>query len=121
MPATASSWTATSGSSPQTASSRSAGRRLVGREAIFDFFTKRPLAEKVATAPTIMRHNVTNVLFEELSPERIQVASYFTVFSDIGLDHMGRYRDTMVPEADAWRIAHRFVSTDWHSPESLFT
>jgi len=94
---------------------------LVGREAIFDYFTMRPLAEKVASAPTIMRHNVTNVLFEELSPERIQVASYFTVFSDIGLDHMGRYRDTMVPEADAWRIAHRFVSTDWHSPQSLFT
>ena len=70
--------------------------------------------------PTIVRHNVTNVLFEELSPTEAVVASYFTVFTDVGLDHMGRYRDRMIPVEDRWLLAHRFVSVDWLAPESQF-
>ena len=48
------------------------------------------------------------------------MASYFTVITEIGLDHMGRYRDRFVPVGDRWLIAHRFVSTDWRSPETTF-
>jgi hypothetical protein len=66
----------------------------------------------------IVRHNVSNIRFLELTPERAMVASYFTVFTEIGLDHYGRYRDTLVPVQDAWLIQHRFVSTDWRGPES---
>ena len=69
----------------------------------------------------IVRHNVTNVRFESLTPDEATVASYFTVFTEIGLDHMGRYRDRMVPVGDRWLIAHRFVSTDWRAPESTFS
>ena len=43
------------------------------------------------------------------------MASYFTVFTNVGADHMGRYRDRLVPVGDEWLIAHRFVSTDWHA------
>jgi hypothetical protein len=92
---------------------------LVGRAAIFERFTATPISESSRRPPTMIRHNVTNVLFEELSSDHAVVASYFTVFTDVGLDHMGRYRDRMVPDGDAWRIAHRFVSVDWHSAESL--
>ena len=67
-----------------------------------------------------MRHNVTNIRFESFTPEEVVVASYFTVFTEIGLDHMGRYRDRMVPVDDRWLIAHRFVSTDWRSPDTTF-
>jgi len=66
----------------------------------------------------IVRHNVTNVRFLELEPERARVASYFTVFTEIGLDHHGRYRDTFVPVGDEWLIRHRFVSTDWRADGS---
>jgi hypothetical protein len=66
----------------------------------------------------IVRHNVSNIRFLELNPERAMVASYFTVFTEIGLDHYGRYRDTLVPVQDTWLIQHRFVSTDWRAPES---
>ncbi len=69
----------------------------------------------------IVRHNVTNVRVEALSPDDAVVASYFTVFTEIGLDHMGRYRDRLVPVGGRWLIAHRFVSTDWRAPESTFT
>ena len=91
-----------------------------GRQAIFDFFTKRPLDSGGGARLVIVRHNVTNVLFEEVTPELVVVGSYFTVFTDVGLDHMGRYRDRMVPDGDTWRIKHRFVSTDWLAPESRF-
>jgi len=52
------------------------------------------------------------------SPDEARVACYFTVFSEIGLDHFGRYRDVFVPVGDDWLIRHRFVSTDWSAPNS---
>jgi hypothetical protein len=72
------------------------------------------------TPKRIVRHNVTNVRFEAVSREEATVASYFTVFTEIGLDHMGRYRDRLVPIGDRWLIAHRFVSVDWRAPDTTF-
>lgn len=66
----------------------------------------------------IVRHNVTNVAFTELTREQAQVSCYFTVVTHIGLDHFGRYRDTFVPDGDTWLIKHRKVSTDWAAPGS---
>jgi hypothetical protein len=71
-----------------------------------------------ATGPRIVRHTITNIRFEELTPESARVGAYFTVFTDIGLDHYGRYRDTYVPVDDRWLIQHRFVSTDWRNDNS---
>ncbi|HEY1828526.1 MAG TPA: nuclear transport factor 2 family protein [Acidimicrobiales bacterium] len=103
---------------------------LEGREAIIRFLgggdgadddaRRAALMSKAESASTrrIVRHNVTNVRFLDLTPERAQVSSYFTVLTEIGLDHYGRYRDTLVPEGDAWLLKHRFVSTDWRAPDS---
>ena len=66
----------------------------------------------------VVRHNVANVLFTALTPDEAQVSSYFTVVTHIGLDHFGRYRDTLVPDGDAWLIKHRKVSTDWAASDS---
>jgi hypothetical protein len=71
-----------------------------------------------ADVKPVVRHNLTNVLFTGLSPDAAQVSSYFTVLTHIGLDHFGRYRDTLVPVGDAWLIKHRKVSTDWAAPSS---
>jgi hypothetical protein len=68
----------------------------------------------------IVRHNITNIRFESVTPIEALVSSYFTVFTEIGLDHMGRYRDRLVPIGSQWRIAHRFVSVDWYAPNSRF-
>jgi hypothetical protein len=75
------------------------------------------LASNAAVKP-IVRHNLGNVLFTALTPEQAHVSSYFTVVTHIGLDHFGRYRDTLVPVGDTWLIKHRKVSTDWAAPES---
>jgi len=68
----------------------------------------------------IVRHNITNIRFDSITPVEATVASYFTVFTEIGLDHMGRYRDRLVPVGEQWRIAHRFVSVNWYAPDSRF-
>jgi hypothetical protein len=80
----------------------------------------RPRETPPDTPRRIVRHSVTNIRFESVSPGEATVASYFTVFTEIGLDHMGRYRDRFVPVGDRWLIAHRFVSTDWRAPDSVF-
>jgi len=71
-----------------------------------------------ADVKPIVRHNVASLLFNELTRDHAQVSSYFTVVTHIGLDHIGRYRDTVVPNGDTWRIRHRKVSTDWVAPNS---
>ena len=92
---------------------------LHGRSEIAGFL--RGVSGHVATSTDVkpvVRHNVANILFTELTPERAQVSSYFTVVTHIGLDHFGRYRDILVPDGDTWLIQHRKVSTDWAAPNS---
>jgi hypothetical protein len=70
----------------------------------------------------IVRHNLTNIRFTDVRQDEVRVACYFTVLTEIGLDHYGRYRDVFVPVGSPggtdWLIRHRFVSTDWSSPDS---
>ncbi|ORA15498.1 nuclear transport factor 2 family protein [Mycobacterium arosiense] len=92
---------------------------LHGRSAIATFLggvTGRVAVD--ADVKPIVRHNVANVLFTEVTPDRARVDSYFTVVTHIGLDHYGRYRDVLVPDGGAWLIKHRKVSTDWAAPHS---
>ncbi len=93
-----------------------------GRGAIVEFLSgavASPNATaEAASVKRIERHNVTNIRFTEMTPQQARVACYFTVFTEVGLDHYGRYRDLFVPVGDEWLILHRFVSTDWHAPES---
>lgn len=94
-------------------------RPLCGRVEIVEFLggVTENLTDSGDVKP-IVRHNVTNVLFSEVTADRAEVSSYFTVVTHIGLDHFGRYRDTFVPDGDAWLIKHRKVSTDWAAPNS---
>jgi hypothetical protein len=92
---------------------------LSGRSEIVEFLGG--VTGKVAVGADvkpIVRHNVANVLFTELTRDRAQVSCYFAVVTHIGLDHIGRYRDTLVPDGDTWLIKHRKVSTDWAAPNS---
>jgi len=92
---------------------------LRGRSAITEFLggVTGKVAIDVGVKP-IVRHNVANVSFTELTPGQAQVKSYFTVITHIGLDHCGRYRDILVPDGGTWLIKRRQVSTDWAAPDS---
>jgi hypothetical protein len=70
--------------------------------------------------PPIVRHHVSSILIHDVTPERAQAASYFAVLTRDGLDHWGRYRDTLVPCEGRWLLAHRFVRTDAYAPGSHF-
>jgi hypothetical protein len=96
------------------------GREPVrGRTAIVEFLGGVSQTTPArGSAKRIVRHHLTNVRFTAVTAEQISVASYFTVYTEIGLDHYGRYRDVFVPVGDEWLIRHRFVSTDWHAPNS---
>ncbi|MBW0019918.1 MAG: nuclear transport factor 2 family protein [Mycobacterium sp.] len=92
---------------------------LRGRSQIAAFLAG--LTGKVAVnadVKPVVRHNLTNVLFTSLTPDQANVSSYFTVFTHVGLDHFGRYRDTLVPDGDTWLLSHRTVSTDWAAADS---
>jgi hypothetical protein len=92
---------------------------LRGRTAIVAFLggVTADLATNTAVKP-VVRHNLANVLFTAVTPEEAHVSSYFTVVTHIGLDHFGRYRDTLVPADGTWLIKHRKVSTDWAAADS---
>lgn len=68
----------------------------------------------------ILRHNVTNIWFQSITPDEARVLSCYTVYSEIGLDHFGRYRDRFVPVGGDWLIAHREVTMDWSAQQSKF-
>ena len=95
-------------------------RTAKGRAAIASFLSGVASGKSAPRAEVkrIVRHVLSNIRFVELTPQLARVSSYFTVFTEIGLDHFGRYRDVFVPVDDAWLIEHRFVSTDWHAPNS---
>ncbi|MFN8033329.1 MAG: nuclear transport factor 2 family protein [Mycobacterium sp.] len=92
-----------------------------GRNAIAGFLGGVVTAPAEPGSKRIVRHALTNIRFTEVTPERAQVSSYFTVFTEIGLDHYGRYRDIFVPSGDDWLIQSRFVATDWSAPNSTMT
>jgi len=72
-----------------------------------------------ADVKPIVRHNVANVLFTLVTRDQAHVSCYFTVVTHVGLDHVGRYRDALVPVGDTWLIKHRKVSTDWAAVDSV--
>jgi hypothetical protein len=95
---------------------------LPGRDAIRARLTAVAATPAADGVRRIVRHNLANIRFSDIAPDRVHVSSYFTVVTEIGLDHYGRYRDVFVPVGPAddpqWLIARRFVSTDWSAPDS---
>jgi SnoaL-like domain len=91
-----------------------------GRVAIDRF--RREARERAGAAQPghLLRHNVANILFESVSQTEAIVRSYYTVFTELGLDHYGLYRDRFVPVGDQWLIAHKFVTCDWRAETCRF-
>jgi hypothetical protein len=100
--------------------------RHEGHDALHAFFSgvkAEPNASASSTRrPTVLRHCVTNTRIHVLSPTEATARSYFSVITDIGLDHWGTYRDRLAPtpDGDRWRFTQRTVKTDGHTPGSFF-
>jgi hypothetical protein len=69
-----------------------------------------------ATATPIIRHHVSNLTIDVVSPTEARGACYFLAVTEHGVDHWGRYRDHYVPEGNRWLFAHRLARTDGRTP-----
>lgn len=79
----------------------------------------RAPAERSRPTPTYVRHHVSSIRFAAVGSGRVETTSYFAVYTDVGLDHWGRYRDVLVPGAGCWLFASRKITVDGFSADSL--
>jgi hypothetical protein len=91
------------------------GATAVGREAIAALLTdaaERGSASLADGRPGIIRHFVTNLAFDELTPTHARTSAYFMVMNARGPDHWGRYRDVLMPVGERWLFARRLARVD---------
>jgi len=95
---------------------RRGGFRAQGRDAVVAVLSNRVTIASDGSIPRherpLVRHHLSNVLFQEVTPERARVISYFLRLHRDWPEHWGIYRDVLVPSGDRWLIAHRVVSID---------
>jgi hypothetical protein len=91
---------------------------LQGRAAIRRHLAGVMESFAAATERAILRHHVSSVSIELVSPLEARAHSYFAVFTEVGLDHWGRYTDHFACMDGCWHIAHRRVRVDGAAPAS---
>lgn len=69
--------------------------------------------------PSYVRHHVSSVRFLLAETHEVETSSYFAVFTDIGVDHWGRYRDVLRPVGARWLFASRKIRVDGFAANSL--
>ena len=91
---------------------------LRGRDAIRGYLegVVRDLAE--ATTRATLRHHVASILIELTGADTANASSYFSVYTEVGLDHWGSYRDRLARVGEAWLLAKRRVHVDGATPSS---
>jgi hypothetical protein len=68
-----------------------------------------------------LRHHLSTSLIELTGTDTARALTYWTAYTDTGVDHGGVYIDWFRKTDDSWLIAHRKVRLDWRSPASLLT
>jgi hypothetical protein len=71
-----------------------------------------------ASEHATLRHHVSSISIELDSRLEARAHSYFVVFTELGLDHWGRYADHFARVDASWQIAHRRVRVDGAVPGS---
>jgi uncharacterized protein (TIGR02246 family) len=94
---------------------------LVGRAAIHAHLTEVASRLAASTQRATLRHHVASVRILVQDTARAEAFSYFSVFTEIGLDHWGRYADRLVRRGDEWLFALRKVRVDGAAPGSRMT
>jgi hypothetical protein len=87
-----------------------------GRDAIRAFFGGTGESLAASGEVPIIRHHITSVTIDVISPEEARGASYFFAITHLGVDHWGRYRDAYALHDGEWRFVHRRARTDGATP-----
>lgn len=87
-----------------------------GRAALETFFAG--VVEGGVQVPRLrlLRHHLATQQIEILDSHRATGRTYFSVYTDRGLDHWGVYRDEYRLTEAGWRFARRRVSIDGFTP-----
>lgn len=99
------------------------GAQVSGRMTICDAMRQRLQNRLRNCAPesVFQRHNLTTRFIEVTQTDAASATSYFTVFSEIGLDHTGMYFDRFsLRECGRWLISSRRIQLDWMHEDSRF-
>jgi hypothetical protein len=94
---------------------------IEGRDAIQTFLEGVGLDLSAASTVPMIRHHLSNLMIDLMSPTEAHCACYFLAVTERGVDHWGRYRDRFVPDRDnpsddRWLFAYRYVKTDGTVP-----
>lgn len=89
-----------------------------GRAAILGFLSGTGDDLKQVTRIALIRHHVSNLRIEIVSPDEARGTAYFFVVTERGPDHWGRYRDLYARTGDRWLFRHRRARLDGYAPGS---
>lgn len=96
-----------------------AGPPMVGPDDIASGLAAQVLPDTGRPAPRYVHHHVSSTAICDVTTDSAAATSYFTVFTDAGVDHWGRYRDRFVTGADGrWLFASRRISVDGFAENS---
>jgi len=97
--------------------------RYEGRAAIADWMSRwRERTGETAGGvhqASFVRHHLATSLVEFVDDTTAKARTYWTAYTDIGLDHCGYYLDVFRKTGERWLIAHRRIRLDWRSPNGL--
>jgi len=92
--------------------------RLEGRAAIHAHLSGVARRLAASTRRATLRHHVSSVRIAVHDAAHAEAWSYFSAFTEIGLDHWGRYVDRLVRSGSEWLFAVRKVRVDGATPGS---
>ena len=93
------------------------GRTYEGVDQICTIFTgTRDSILDGGDGPRFLQHHTTGLHVTLAGSDEATGHAYFTVMTDRGLDHWGRYQDAYRPVGDAWLFASRRVRIDGYTP-----
>jgi 3-phenylpropionate/cinnamic acid dioxygenase small subunit len=97
--------------------------RYEGRSQIREWITRwlKPPAEGPVHQGTFIRHHLATCQIELTGPDTAKTRTYWTAYTDIGVDHCGYYLDSFRKVGERWLLAHRRIRLDWRSEQSLYT
>jgi uncharacterized protein (TIGR02246 family) len=85
---------------------------LRGRAAIRDHLEGVVALLAASTTRATLRHHVASLWIELDGDDAARASAYFSVYTEIGLDHWGGYRDTLRRREGRWLFARRKVRVD---------
>jgi hypothetical protein len=87
-----------------------------GRDEIRHFFDEAGRSARRLMARPYLRHHLSSMHIDLVSPTEARSTSYFLAIADTGPDHWGRYRDVLRHDGARWTIHHRLLQLEGRAP-----